>query len=69
MENWIVQNRRKICIACEAVKTCAVMPASIFKEQSDCPKSLHSPRHEEIAARAWPAGVETISGCCDTADP
>lgn len=67
MESWIVQKRRKTCLSCEAMADCLAIP-SIFKEQSDCPKSFHPPRHEEIADRAWPSDKPAISGCCDRAD-
>lgn len=67
MEDWIIQSRRKVCLACELVKTCRAMP-SIFKEATDCPKGAHQPRYEAIAARAWPSDKPAISGCCDRAD-
>lgn len=67
VERFIIDDRHRVCAACSEIRTCKAAP-SIFKEQSDCPKNLHPPRHEVIAARAWPADKPAISGCCDRAD-
>ncbi len=64
MESWIVDNRHKTCLQCPQVKECKAA-LFIFTENSPCPLSKHPTRAEEIAERAWPSGVDRISGCCD----
>lgn len=65
MESWIVESRRKTCIACEKREGCEVVH-TILLEVSACPLALHPSRIDAISARAWPAGVDAISGCCDS---
>jgi hypothetical protein len=67
MERWIIEQRRKTCLACPLEKTCVAIRdvALWFSEAPTCPLNKLASRNEAIAARAWPAGVEPISGCCD----
>lgn len=70
MESWIVEHRRQTCTACEFRPNCHAwsVPAFFFAEAPECPKGKIASRNAAIAARAWPAGVDPVSGCCDRAD-
>lgn len=66
IENWIVNQRRKVCMDCDLHKDC---PSSrhLFAEASGCPKGLHPTRAEAVTERAWPSNAPRLSGCCDSA--
>ena len=64
VERWLSLKRHAVCVACPQIKTCDAVP-SIFSPVSACPLQKHPSRDEEIAARAWPATAEPVSGCCD----
>lgn len=61
---WIVDQRLAICRACSDQKTCQAK-FEIVQEVPACPLNKLPSKADAIAARAWPAGVERISGCCD----
>jgi hypothetical protein len=64
---WLVNDRQRTCSACAKRTECRAIP-SILAERTLCPLGRHLPAQEAIAARAWPEGVERISGCCDRVD-
>lgn len=62
---WLVESRRQICIKCEAVADCPIAFVGYFVDPSPCPRKAHPSWPDAIAAKAWPVGVEPVSGCCD----
>ena len=70
MERWISEKRRRVCVICPRLAAChaAGIIHSIFAPETACPEGKHLSRAAQIAARAWPDGADTISGCCDRAD-
>jgi len=60
----IVQERIAICSACEQRPTCKAR-FQILDETPRCPLNKLRSKADLIAAKAWPPGVERISGCCD----
>lgn len=63
---WIIDKRLAICAQCEQATECSVR-FQILQDAPDCPLKRLATRDEEVAARAWPAGAELVSGCCDSA--
>lgn len=63
---WLVDKRLKICAQCEQTTECSVR-FRVLDEAPQCPLKRLATRDEEVAARAWPQGVESASGCCDSA--
>ena len=64
---WLIQKRAQQCGACYQQRECKAKIA-IMRETVDCPRGVIQPAAEEIAAKAWPAGAQPISGCCDSAE-
>jgi hypothetical protein len=62
--NWLAQQRAQTCARCEDKRTC---PRALYILESDpqCPRGLLPNVLDAIAARAWPEGVDAVSGCCD----
>lgn len=63
---WLVDKRLQICAQCERTTECAVR-FQLLEDAPVCPLKRLATRDEEVAARAWPAGAESVSGCCDSA--
>lgn len=63
---WLVDKRLAICAQCEQATECGVR-FQILQDAPDCPLKRLAARSEEVAAIAWPAGAESVSGCCDSA--
>jgi len=61
---WIVEKRLRTCQQCEQLRHCSAS-MNLFENSTGCPIGAHKSISDEIAARAWPEGVEAISGCCD----
>ena len=61
---WLAQQRAQTCAKCPDKGAC---PRGVFILESDpqCPRGTLPNALDAIAARAWPEGVEPISGCCD----
>jgi hypothetical protein len=63
---WLVDKRLQICAQCEQATECTVR-FRLLEDAPNCPLKRLANREEEVAARAWPAGAESVSGCCDSA--
>jgi hypothetical protein len=63
---WLVEKRTQVCLKCERLKECRAR-FEILHEAPSCPLKKLPSKADEIAAKAWPAGAEPISGCCDSA--
>ena len=61
---WLIDKRLSVCANCEQQWHCAVC-YQVLDDAPECPLGLLPSRADEVAARAWPAGVPEISGCCD----
>lgn len=62
----LIDKRLEICAQCERTTECTAR-FQILEDAPDCPLKRLATRDEEVAARAWPAGAEQASGCCDSA--
>jgi hypothetical protein len=63
---WLVDKRLQICAQCERTTECEVR-FQLLQDAPECPLKLLANRDDEVTARAWPAGAESVSGCCDSA--
>lgn len=63
---WLVDKRLQICAQCERTTECAVR-FQLLQDAPECPLKQLATLNDEVAARAWPAGAESVSGCCDSA--
>ena len=60
----IVEERIAICSSCEKRSNCKAR-FEILDEFPRCPLNKLQSKADLIAHKAWPPGVEKISGCCD----
>lgn len=63
---WIADKRAGLCLACDRYAGCPTR-WDILQEAPQCPLGKLPSRDDEIAARAWPTTMESVSGCCDSA--
>ena len=63
---WLVDKRLQICAQCERATVC-LGRFEVAEEAPQCPLKQLATRDEEVAAKAWPQGVNSVSGCCDSA--
>jgi hypothetical protein len=61
---WLVQDRAQACGRCAEKAGCA-QSLRILQDDPECPRGTLLSRLHAIAARAWPEGVDRLSGCCD----
>jgi hypothetical protein len=63
---WIADKRAQVCLSCDRYAGCPTR-WDILADKPQCPLGKLPSRDEEVAARAWPAGAQPVSGCCDSA--
>lgn len=63
---WLIDKRLSVCAQCEQSTECSAR-FEVLSEAPQCPLKQLATRDEEVHARAWPQGVESVSGCCDSA--
>jgi len=63
---WLVDKRMQTCAECERTTECK-SKFEVLNEAPNCPLGKLPSRDDEIASRAWPDGVQPVSGCCDSA--
>lgn len=63
---WLADKRAQTCLNCDQYARCPVR-WDILQEAPKCPLGKLPSKSDEIAAKAWPDGVQPISGCCDSA--
>ena len=62
--NEIILTRQQTCAACPEQPTCRAK-FRMLEDDMQCPQGRQRTKADLIAARAWPEGVDRISGCCD----
>lgn len=65
--SWLVDKRLSVCAQCERTTECNAR-FEILEDAPECPIKRLATRDEEVAAKAWPEGAESVSGCCDSAE-
>ena len=65
--SWLIDKRLNICAKCERTTECAVR-FQILEGAPKCPIGLLASNGDEVALKAWPAGADKASGCCDSAE-
>ena len=63
---WLVESRWKTCQQCDQLRDCTASQ-NLFEDVTGCPKNAHLDIVEAIRQRAWPDGIDAVSGCCDSA--
>ena len=61
---WLANQRDKTCATCPQVAGCDVS-IRILEDAPPCPRGVLPSKANAIAERAWPSGVDRLSGCCD----
>ena len=63
---WMVNERRKICLACKEKETCPVLRVGEiwFSDANKCPLGLLKSFADMKLEKAFPPGIEPITGCC-----
>lgn len=62
--SWLIYQRDQICANCSQVDGCPVA-IRILEDAPPCPRGALLSKADAIAERAWPSGVDQLSGCCD----
>lgn len=71
---WLTEERRKTCMACSHKADCKQAFCGYFSNVSACPIGAHPTLKDRLAEleakheKAFPPGVDPISGCCDRMD-